>query len=678
VPSGIEVQVTAQTTVAAQRPVRSGWLLFGEQDGVGRQPPGRSAVEYMRRAVSCWPLWELPRWLQATVTGVVAFYCCAIAAALAHTSFRAGQMYLFVALVMCSAIAIELTRRMGEPGRVARDVYAIWDLPAAVLLPPLYALLVPIPRMIITQLRIRRGLVYRRAYTAAAVGLAYAAASVAFHAVSPVLGPGAGTGTGGPAMLWTLLAVGCGLLRLVVNYGLVLTAVKGAAPETPLRPEIIGAEALYENVTELSLGTLSAFAAVHSVLTILYAVPLVISLQRSLRHAQLVGETRVDGKTGLLNDNAWRRLAADEIARAARTRAPVAVGILDIDHFKEVNEAYGHLAGDAVLSGVAAATRALLREHDVIGRVGGEEFAFILPDTPTAEAVEVAERLREKIPRLAFPHAGTASPMPARVTVSIGVAAADRADWDLNRYYRLADQALYAAKENGRDAVRVVRADPAAVASASRYCRTWAAWARLRPLWALLVEAAPDVKLSTPPGTRFSARYHLHRRVIEIRDAELALRPFWDSRAVREAADAACRAGLSQDERDAAIEAVMIVTALDARRRGAEVQGGEEAGGILSEPHNDLESETARLLLVCRAVTHSPIVLQAAAPRNRPAATRTSRECRLIRRRRAGLQAARAHYRPRQACTPVWRGGAVARAEGCGSLTWITRSAPAS
>jgi hypothetical protein len=124
--------------------------------------------------------------------------------------------------------------------------------------------------------------------------------------------------------------------------------------------------------------------------------------------------------------------------------------------------------------------------------------------------------------------------------------------------------------------------------------------------------------------------------VIEIRDAELALRPFRDSRAAREAADAAWRAGLSQDERDAAIEAVMIVTALDARRRGAEAQGGADAGRILSEPCNDLESETARLLLVCRAVRHSPIVRQAAAARNRPAATRTLRECRRIRQRRAG------------------------------------------
>jgi diguanylate cyclase (GGDEF)-like protein len=260
-------------------------------------------------------------------------------------------------------------------------------------------------------------------------------------------------------MAWTVLAAGSGLFRLVINDGLILAAVKGSAPETSLLPEVTGTEALYGNVAELSLGTLSAFAAAHSPLAIVYAIPLVVSLQRSLRHAQLVSETRMDGKTGLLNDKTWRREAAGEVARAVRTRTPMAVGILDIDRFKVINDTYGHLAGDAVLSAVAAATTALLRDYDIIGRVGGEEFAFVLPDSPVPEAVRVAERLREKIPQLAFPPEGPAGPMPARVTVSIGLVADARPGWDLGRYYSLADQALYAAKQNGRDAVWVVTAD---------------------------------------------------------------------------------------------------------------------------------------------------------------------------------------------------------------------------
>jgi hypothetical protein len=162
---------------------------------------------------------------------------------------------------------------------------------------------------------------------------------------------------------------------------------------------------------------------------------------------------------------------------------------------------------------------------------------------------------------------------------------------------------------------------PVAV-SAFRYCRAWATWCRLRPLWALLVQAAPGVQLPAQPGTRLNVRYRLHRRVIEIRDAELVLRPFRDSQAAQDAADAALSAGLPEDEHDAVIEAVMITTALNARQVGVTSCGGHDGGRIRSEPRNNLESETARLLLVSRAVRCSPIVRRAAAARSFPATAR--------------------------------------------------------
>jgi diguanylate cyclase (GGDEF)-like protein len=252
-------------------------------------------------------------------------------------------------------------------------------------------------------------------------------------------------------MLWTVLVAGCGLLGRTVYSGLVLTAGKEPLPGKRLLPEITS-EAVLRNAAELSLGTLAAVVAAHSTLAVVYAVPLVISLQRS---AQVAVEARVDGKTGLLNDKTWRREAASEIARAVRTRTPLTLGIIDIDHFKRVNDTYGHPAGDAVLSAVAATAAALLRPYDLIGRVGGEEFAFVLPNSPLQEAAEVAERLREAIP-LALPIHASADPAPPRVTVSIGVAAADRPGWDLGMYLNHADQALYAAKRAGRDAVWVV------------------------------------------------------------------------------------------------------------------------------------------------------------------------------------------------------------------------------
>ena len=123
------------------------------------------------------------------VAAVVAVYFAAVCAAVAVTPVQPGQLRLFALLVLCSAVSVELTRRAGESTRVTRDVYAIWDLPAAVLLPPAYVLLAPIPRMALTQARVRKTALHRRAYTAAAVGLGYATASVVFHAAVPSSAP---------------------------------------------------------------------------------------------------------------------------------------------------------------------------------------------------------------------------------------------------------------------------------------------------------------------------------------------------------------------------------------------------------------------------------------------------------------------------------------------------------
>lgn len=412
----------------------------------------------VRRRVSHWSLCALPRRLQALVTAVIAAYCAVVCAAVAVTPVQLCQLRLFGLLVLCSAVSAGLTRWEAESGAAKWDVHAIWDLPAAVLLPPAYVLLVPISRMALPQVRVREAAPDRRVYTAAAAGLAYGAASVVFQAVVPLLGPRAGTGTGGQAVLWTLLAAGSGLVRLVVNGGLVLAAGKAADPSTRLHGEIACAEKVCGRAAELALSLLVAVAAAHAPLTVVYALPLILPLQRSLVHAQLVAEARVDAKTGLLNDRTWRSRAENEVARAVRTGAPIAVGILDIDHFKRVNDTYGHPAGDTVLAAVGAAVRATLRGYDVIGRTGGEEFAFILPGAPAGEAADIGERVRRAVGQLQLPP-GLG---PQDVTVSVGIAVTARPDRELSRYYGLADAALYAAKHHGRDAVWTVQAGPEA------------------------------------------------------------------------------------------------------------------------------------------------------------------------------------------------------------------------
>ena len=408
----------------------------------------------LRSPLRGWPVWQLPRWLAACVTAVIAAYAAAVAGALASTPVRPGDLRLCAVFVGCGAASVELTRRAGEREGLARDVYAIWDLPAAVLLPPLYALVIPLPRAVLTEWRIRRTLLHRRAYSTAAYGLSYAAASAGLQVrrARPVRRR---RGSGGHAPAWITLAAGCGLVSMAVQACLILPPVKAtAAPGTRLRSLVLGREAVCNQVTELCLAVLTAFAAAHSALALVVALPLVIVLQRSLRHASLAAAARTDAKTGLLNAGAWQREAAVEVTRA-RAQTPLAVAIADIDHFKAVNDTHGHLAGDAVLAAVSAAMRDLLRDCDLCGRFGGEEFALLLPRTTAAQALEITERIRQGISQLAIPRDGTAA---IRVTISIGVAVPSQARRTLDDLLAAADHALYQAKRSGRNRV-VIYAD---------------------------------------------------------------------------------------------------------------------------------------------------------------------------------------------------------------------------
>jgi len=393
-------------------------------------------------------VWQLPRWLAACVSAVIAVYAAAVAEGLASGQVRPGDLRLCAVFIGCGAVSVELTRRAGEREGVTRDVYAIWDLPAAVMLPPLYALVIPLPRVVLTEWRIRRTLLHRRAYSTSAHGLAYAAASLVFRSALPALY--GGEGSSGHALAWIMLAAGCGLVSMTIQACLILPPVKAtAAPGTRLRSLALGQEPVSNQVTELCLAVLTAFAAAHSALALVVALPLVIVLQRSLRHASLAAAARTDAKTGLLNAGAWQREAAVEVTRA-RAQSPLALAIADIDHFKAVNDTHGHLAGDAVLAAVSAAMRDLLRDCDLCGRFGGEEFALLLPRTTAAQALEITERIRQGISQLAIPRDGGAA---IRVTISVGVAVPSQARRTLDDLLAAADHALYQAKRSGRDRV---------------------------------------------------------------------------------------------------------------------------------------------------------------------------------------------------------------------------------
>ena len=181
------------------------------------------------------------------------------------------------------------------------------------------------------------------------------------------------------------------------------------------------------------------------------AIAPLLVVHRSMSIPQLQEEARVDPKTGLYNARYFAATLETEIARAQRFDRPMAVIMADLDLLREINNEYGHLAGDGVLRGVAEVFRSQLRHYDVPARFGGEEFSILLPETEAADAYEIAERIRREVAISRF-EVETAD-VPLRATVSVGVAAYPEDGLDANQLVHSADLAVYRAKLHGRNRV---------------------------------------------------------------------------------------------------------------------------------------------------------------------------------------------------------------------------------
>jgi diguanylate cyclase (GGDEF)-like protein len=417
-------------------------------------------------AVRAWQLWALPRWLVWFVLAVMVAYVAAIGVAGSATSLQPRDLAVFGVLLACSAASVELTRRAGETAGLTKDVFGVWELPIALLLPPVFALIAPISRVALLQWRIRRTLPHRRSFSAAAGGLSLGAASVTFHGLAGTLHTAA-PGSLGRAGAWSLLAVLAVLVHSGINKLLIGTVVKGSDPGAQVVRSLFRREPLYNDLAEMCIAVVIAYGIMTNLFVAVFALPFVTLLQRSLRHDQLVHESRIDGKTGLLNAGTWEREAATQVARAARTSTPLAVALVDIDHFKSVNDTYGHLAGDRALREIGDAFKLLLREYDLVGRFGGEEFVLLLPQTGEQDAYRIAERIRVYIAAAPMRAAGHPSAGPVHVTVSIGVAALDSYRRDLTELLAAADGALYRAKQAGRNQVHMVTGDATAAAGSA-------------------------------------------------------------------------------------------------------------------------------------------------------------------------------------------------------------------
>lgn len=184
---------------------------------------------------------------------------------------------------------------------------------------------------------------------------------------------------------------------------------------------------------------------------------------------QLASMVLTDPLTGCLNRRGFDQALAREVARSERAGSDMAVLALDLDHFKEINDVHGHLVGDEVLRAVGALLIQTARAGDIVARIGGEEFAVVLPDTSSASAYKVAERIRELMDQHQFsPTKPTAEPL--HITTSIGVVSGspDLGDDYMELFMARADAALYHAKRTGRNRVRTWSNDMGADASDPR------------------------------------------------------------------------------------------------------------------------------------------------------------------------------------------------------------------
>ncbi len=421
--------------------------------------PGRVAqvAGNLVNSLRSWQVWDLPRPLRAYVLAVPVVYAGVLAFAATTTVWQPRHALVFLALIACGMAVTEANRSVPEPqGTLARDLQSVWYLAIAITLPPWYALAAPIPLAVHKLWRTRRMLIYRRIFSHGAIGLAYGLASFVFHSLpGPVIGTAPGTGR--HALYWVLAVTACGMIGTVVNYGFILVAIRLSDPDARVRDLVGSRESLTSDLLELSLAVaLTLVVAINPVLMAL-ALPTVVLCRRYLMQAQLFAQARIDAKTGVLNAGTWQREAAAEFYRALRSDAPLALVMVDIDHFSSVNDTAGLEAGDRVLQGIARTVTQNLQGSGLVGRFGGKQFAILLPQTGETEARRLAERLRDHIAGEPIGiEDGSQAGFVFRLAVSIGIAILDRSRQALAELIGAADQALSEAKTTGRNKVCVV------------------------------------------------------------------------------------------------------------------------------------------------------------------------------------------------------------------------------
>jgi diguanylate cyclase (GGDEF)-like protein len=425
--------------------------------------------------ITRWSLWALPRRALFVVALVDLLAAGSLVLGFAEGTTAQPRPWPLILAVLAVAgivsteasLGVERMRRQSQETPNI-DLSSVWAFAAAALLPGPLAAVVVILIYGYMYLRLWRpdGIpLHRVLFNTATVVLAVQAAA-------PVVALG-----GGPTPFRSvagLAALGAGVAAYAaVNMSLVVAVIvlNGPSPSLAAIRQLLGRgdDAVLEFAT-LSMGALTAGAVAEfgPAYAVLVLPPLII-LHRAVLVRQLQEEARFDSKTGLLNAAAWDVEAERAVRRIEQLDGNATVLVLDLDNFKRVNDEHGHLAGDQALVAVADTIRDVVREGDLVGRFGGEEFLVLLPapdgDPGRVAAAAVADRIRRRIEELRIEVATSFGDAVVNdLSVSIGGATSPVDGTRLADLVKVADAAMYAAKEAGRNRVcmglRPAAADP--------------------------------------------------------------------------------------------------------------------------------------------------------------------------------------------------------------------------
>jgi diguanylate cyclase (GGDEF)-like protein len=420
--------------------------------------PSRETRLKIRR----WGLWSLPRRALGYILGIELLALIAGLVIVLNGPAPTNRDLLNAAILIIAATAHLLISRRIEESRSDQssgphvNTTVVWMFPAAALLAPLLAIALLLWVRVLLYPISRRPL-YRHTFSSAEVVLSVVAVVVVLR-IGAVDHHNLESGVVASEVLVVIAAAVAYFLVQAVIVGVVIVL---STPK-PTWSAVIGTRG--DNAFEalaLCMATLVALAVAESWFAPLLVVPLVCAADWAARQVeQLRGDSRTDHVTALLNARGWHEQAARETARVARQGGTFAVAVLDLDHFKQVNDTWGHPAGDAVLRMVAEVLNECTRQGDVVGRIGGEEFALLLPDTNAEQALVVAERVRVGIAEMHVP-ATDKRGQPVTIvnrTTSVGVAAGRNGSAELTGLVAAADSALYDAKVAGRNRI-VLSAD---------------------------------------------------------------------------------------------------------------------------------------------------------------------------------------------------------------------------